>query len=357
MSAPAPAEDAAARLDAAVRTVDGVRRHGRVRSLWVGGVLLLAVLVMLCVSVSVGDYVLPIHEVVSTLLGGGDAGSHFVVIELRLPRALLAILVGAGFGMAGALFQTLLRNPLASPDVIGISAGASAAAVLGSLVLGLSGTALSGSALIGALVAGAAIYLLAWREGVVGSRLVLVGVGLGAGLVSVISYVMTRSDVREAQEAFLWLTGSLNGRSWTQVWPLLGALVVLVPAALLLAHSLPVLQLGDDTAAGLGNRVGRDRLLLLACGTALAGVATAAAGPVGFVAFVSAPVARALLPGRGAVLPHSALTGALLVLLADFAAQHALPGVQLPVGVVTSIVGAPYLLWLLARTNRVGRGG
>ncbi len=356
-AAAAPVRTDPALLAEARRAVSGVRRRGRVRALWTGGVLAVLVFALLCLSLCVGDYVLPLGDVLGALFGGGDAGAHFVVIELRLPRALLALLVGAAFGMAGGVFQTVLRNPLASPDVIGISSGASAAAVLGSLVLSFSGLALSGAALFGALAAGTLIYTLSWRGGVVGARFVLIGIGVGTGLLSVLSYLLTTADVDEAQEAFLWMTGSLNGRSWTQFWPLLWLLVVLVPLTLAAARALPALSLGDDTAAGLGSRVGRQRLALLACGTVLAGAATAAAGPVAFVAFVAAPVARMLLPGRGAVLPHAALTGALLVLLADFAAQHAIPGIQFPVGIVTSLVGAPYLLWLLARANRVGRGG
>ncbi|MFG2535172.1 FecCD family ABC transporter permease [Streptomyces sp. NPDC048511] len=347
----------AARLAAAVRTVAGVRGRGRRRSVLVAAALLAAVLAVFALSLSVGDMVMPLGKVVETLLGGGDGGSRFVVLELRLPRALLAILVGIGFGLSGAVFQSLLRNPLASPDVIGISAGASAVAVTASLLFQVSGLALSGSALFGAVAAGAAIYLLAWRQGVAGQRLVLVGVGFGTGLSSVVWYVMARSDTADAQEAYLWLTGTLNGRSWGQVWPLLSALAVLVPLTVLAARTLGPLQLGDDAAAGLGARVEPGRLALLGCATALAGVATAAAGPVGFVAFVSAPIARRLVPGRGAALPHAALTGALIVLVADFGAQHLLPSVQLPVGAVTSIIGAPYLLLLLARANRGGSGG
>ncbi|MFI7288835.1 FecCD family ABC transporter permease [Streptomyces anulatus] len=359
--APAIAEDAARadreRLADAVRQVSAVRGRSLRRSVLVGAALMAAVIVMFGVSLSFGDMVMPIGKVVTTLFGGGDGGSQFVVLELRLPRALLAILVGAAFGLSGAVFQTVLRNPLASPDLIGISAGASAVAVTAALLFQISGLALSASALTGSLVAGAAIYLLAWRQGIAGQRLVLVGIGVGMGLSSIVWYVMARSESTDAQEAFRWLAGSLNGRSWGQVWPLLIALGVLVPLTALAAHALRPLQLGDDAAAGLGAKVEGGRLALLGCATALAGVATAAAGPVGFVAFVAAPIARRLVPGRGAALPLAALTGALLVLVADFAAQHALPSVQLPVGVVTSIIGAPYLLLLLARANRVGSGG
>ncbi|MEV6174566.1 iron chelate uptake ABC transporter family permease subunit [Streptomyces sp. NPDC051954] len=337
-----------------------LRRLRRLRRARFGAVclaLLLVVLAALVTALCTGDIALPPGDVAATLLGGGDAGTHFVVIELRLPRALLGLLVGLCFGLSGAVFQALLRNPLASPDVIGVGSGAAAAAVLASVVYGVSGLALSGTALAGALATAAGIYLLAWRRGVGGQRLVLIGIGVGAGLSSVVSYLMTRSEVTEAQNAFVWLAGSLNGRSWPQFWPLLGAAAVLVPLAVAAARSLPALQLGDGTAAGLGARVERDRLGLLGCATALAGVATAAAGPVGFVAFVCPPIARRLLPGHGAALLPSALAGAALVQWADIAAQHMLPHTQLPVGIVTSVVGAPYLLWLLARANRVGQGG
>ncbi|MFS8198294.1 FecCD family ABC transporter permease [Streptomyces sp. CWNU-52B] len=341
----------------AVARLVRVRRRGPARRAVVSCVLLAVVLAALALSLATGDFTVPLVDVLATLTGGGDAGTRFVVLELRLPRALLALLIGLCFGLSGAVFQALLRNPLASPDVIGVSAGASAAGVLASLVLGLSGIALSAFALLGALLTGAAVYLLAWRKGISGYRLVLVGIGIGTGLSSVVSYVMTRSDVTEAQGLFLWLTGSLNGRSWTHLWPLLGGAVLFVPPALAAARALPALQLGDEVAGGLGARVEHSRLAMLACATALAGLATAAAGPVGFVAFVSPPIARRLLPGQGAALVPSALTGAALVLLADYAAQHLIPGTQLPVGIVTSLVGAPYLLWLLARANRVGRGG
>ncbi len=347
---PALTDDAAAR-------VGRLQRARRARFGVVSAVLALVALGALLLSLAVGDIDVPLADVWAVLTGGGDPASRFVVHELRLPRALLALVVGACFGMSGAVFQSLLRNPLASPDVIGVSAGASAAAVLSSMAFGLSGLALSGGALAGALLAGTLIYLLAWRGGVSGGRFVLIGIGVGAGLVSLRSYLMTRAEVTEAHNAFLWLTGSLNGRSWPQLWPLLGCAAVLVPLTLAASRCLAPLQLGDEAAGGLGVRVERGRLALLACATALVGVATAAAGPVGFVALVSAPIARRLLPGQGAALLPAALTGAALVGAADFAAQHALPATQLPVGVVTSLVGAPYLLWLLARANRVGRGG
>ncbi|MBV2355400.1 iron chelate uptake ABC transporter family permease subunit [Streptomyces sp. J2-1] len=342
----------------AVARVNRLHRRRRTRFALVCAALALVAAAALTLSLAVGDIYVPPTDVWAVLTGGGDPGSRFIVHELREPRGLLALAVGCCFGLSGAVFQALLRNPLASPDIIGVSSGASTTAVLASMLFGLSGLALSGGALVGALVAGTLTYLLAWRGGVSGGRFVLIGVGVGTGLVSVRSYLMTRADVTEAQNAFLWLTGSLNGgRSWNQLWPLLGCVALLVPLTLLASRGLPALQLGDEAAGGLGVRVERGRLALLACATALVGVATAAAGPIGFVAFVCPPVARRLLPGHGAALLPSALTGAALTCLADFTAQHILPGTQLPVGVVTSVVGAPYLLWLLSRTNRAGRGG
>ncbi|NEE27639.1 iron chelate uptake ABC transporter family permease subunit, partial [Streptomyces sp. SID7982] len=265
-----------AALAEAARAVARVRRRGGRRSLLVGLALALAAFAVFAVSLSVGEMVIPVGDVLATLFGGGEPGSRFVILELRLPRALLAVLVGAGFGMAGGVFQTVLRNPLASPDIIGISSGASAAAVTASMVFAVSGLALSASALAGALVAGTLIYVLAWRKGVVGARLVLVGLGVGCGLNSLVWYLMSRAEVTGAQNALLWLTGSLNGRSWNQVWPQVTALAVLVPLTLVAARTLRALQLGDDTASGLGARAEQSRLALLACGVALAGVSTAA---------------------------------------------------------------------------------
>ncbi|MDJ1133377.1 iron chelate uptake ABC transporter family permease subunit [Streptomyces iconiensis] len=316
-----------------------------------------AVLAALCGALSYGDVVVPLPDLFATLAGGGNGGTRFVLFDLRIPRALTGLLVGAAFGMSGAVFQTMLRNPLASPDVIGISSGASAAAVVGTMIFGLSGYALSASALGGALLGAALIYALAWRRGVTGYRLVLVGIGVGAVLTSFISYLMTRAKVAEAQQALVWLVGSLNERTWSEVLPLVVAVAVLMPTTLLVARTLRPLELGDETATGLGAHVQWARLGLMGCAVALAGVATAAAGPVAFVAFVAAPIARRLMPARGPALLPAALTGSLIVLVADFVAQHLLGQTQYPVGVVTSVIGAPYLLWLLARTNRVGRGG
>lgn len=309
-----------------------------------------------CLSVSLGEFQVPLTDVVPAIFGAGDPAAQFIVGELRLPRALVAVLVGVAFGLSGAIFQSLARNPLASPDIIGISSGASVAAVFGIVVLRVSGNALVGLALAGGLVTAVLIYVLAWRQGVSSYRLVLVGIGVASALSAITGYLLTRARIYDVQSATVWLTGSLNGRVWSDVRPLALALVVLVPAALALTPSLRLLQLGDETAVGLGLRVERARMLLVLVAVALAAGATAAAGPVAFVAFVAAPIARRLVGAPLALVP-SALVGAVLMLVADLVARESLSTIEMPVGIVTGIVGAPYLVWLLARSNRIGSGG
>lgn len=333
------------------------RSAARTRRLTIAASLTAAVLAVAAVSLCVGESLIPLPDVLSTLVGQGSRNTNYVILELRLPRVLTAIMVGIGFGMSGAVIQSLLGNPLASPDVIGISTGASAAAVLGIVLIGLDGLGVSAAALAGALLTAGVMYLLAWRNGVSGYRLILIGIGLAALLLSVVSYFMTRAQVTSASEALVWISGSLSGRNWSQAVPLAIALALLVPVTAFLGRILGMLGLGDDAARGLGVPVQQVRLALLIGAVAIAGVATAATGPIAFVALLAAPIGRRLArDGSPALLP-SALVGALIVLVADFAAQHT-PGLPvLPVGVLTGAIGAPYLLFQLAAMNRVGRGG
>ncbi|TCM51291.1 iron chelate uptake ABC transporter family permease subunit [Kribbella sp. VKM Ac-2568] len=333
-------------------------RAGRqARSLAVIAVLAVLLFVTFCVSLSLGDFKIPVIDVVKTLFGAGDKATEFIVNRLRLPRALTGILVGVALGMSGAIFQSVARNPLASPDIIGVTYGASAFAVFAIITLGLTGTAVSALAIAGALLTAFIMYLLAWRRGVSSYRLILVGIGIGAIATSLTSYLLTKARVEVAQQALIWLTGSLNGRDWANVRSLAITLVVLTPAMILLVNRLRILQLGDETAYGLGLRVEWARLGLIVVAVLLAAIATAAAGPIAFVAFVAPPIARWLTRSPGPALIASALIGALVIALSDLIAQHALGDTQLPVGVVTGVVGAPYLMFLLARTNRVGSGG
>lgn len=355
LTGPASAE-AAAPTDDLSTIARSARADGRTRSTSVGIGLAVATFLVFCVSVSVGDFPIPLIDVIPAILGFGDPDSDFIVRTLRLPRALTAVLVGAAFGLSGAIFQSLARNPLASPDIIGVTAGASAAAVFVIVFVGGSYLIVSAAAFAGALATAFAVYLLAYKRGMSAYRLVLVGIGIGAVLSALTSYLLTRAEIFDAQRATVWLTGSLNGRSWDHVRPVAAALLLLVPAVLALAQPLRMLQLGDDAARGLGLRVEWVRLALVVTGVALAAVATASAGPVAFVAFVAAPIARRLTRTSLTIVP-AALAGSLLVLTSDLVGRRLFAPTELPVGVITGLVGAPYLLWLLARANSVGRGG
>ncbi|MFB4354771.1 iron chelate uptake ABC transporter family permease subunit [Microbacterium sp. LS_15] len=314
------------------------------------GVLLL---VLFTVALMVGNTFYPLDAVVRVILGETVPGASFTVGELRLPRAVLAILAGIAFGMAGVSFQTLLRNPLASPDIIGISNGAGAAAVIGIIVLGLDGPLVSLLALGGALVTAAAIYLLSIRGGFAGTRLILIGIGVSLMLQSVISYVLSRAASWDIQTAMQWLTGSLNSASWERVAPLAIAVLVIVPLLLAQGRALGAMQLGDDSASGLGVRVDTTRVLCILGAVALLAFATAATGPIAFVAFMAGPIAARITgPGANLLLP-SAFVGAVLVLGSDLLGQFAF-GERYPVGVITGVLGAPYLIYLLVRTNRSG---
>ncbi|SMQ57910.1 iron ABC transporter permease [Agreia sp. VKM Ac-1783] len=328
------------------------RRAGRIRSLVIAAVLIVALAALAVVALMLGDRVVAPGDVLSTLFGGGSGGDRFVILGLRVPRLLLGLMVGAAFGLAGAVFQSLLGNPLASPDIIGISQGASAAAVGAILFAGWSGLAVSFAAFGGAVLVAGLITVLAARHGVAGSRFVLIGIALAFLAQAAINFMLTRSDVRDAQSALVWLVGSLGTVTSEELTSTAVGLVVLVLALALVSPRLRMLQLGDEAATGLGVRVTPARLVITLIAVGLAAVATAAAGPVVFVAFVSAPIARRLLGGTGPALVVSALVGALVVTGSDLIAQHAVSGLQVPVGIVTGIVGAPVLLVLLARSNR-----
>ncbi|MFT3970178.1 MAG: iron chelate uptake ABC transporter family permease subunit [Micropruina sp.] len=336
-----------------------VRRQRRVeprRAVLVGGLTLVALVIAFGWSLGYGGYPLSFEEILQALIGQGSARTRYIVVEVRLPRALVGVLVGLAFGMSGALFQALARNPLASPDIIGITSGASTAAVAGIVLAGAGGLAVTGYALVGALATAALIFLLAYRRGTSPYRLVLVGIGISAFLGAITGYLLVRASVNELQQATVWMTGSLTGREWQHVPAVACGVAVLVPAGLLLARPLRIVQLGDDSATMLGLRPEVTRLLIVLVGVGLAALATAAAGPIAFVAFVSPAIARRLVRSPMTLLP-SALLGGLLVSAADLIGRAGAVGVPLPVGVVTGVIGAPYLIWLLARANRIGVAG
>ena len=330
------------------------------RVLGVLAILALATLLALTLNVARGEFEIPPLDVLAALVGAGDHATSFIVLDLRLPRALTAILAGAAFAIAGAIFQDIARNPLVSPDIIGISAGAALAGV-GLIVFGDINGAISVplAALAGALIAGAALYGLAWRGGVQGYRLVLIGIGVAALLQAGVSYVLARGQIFEVALAYVWLVGSLNGRGWEHVWPLAATLAVLLPLALTLGRQLEVLQLGDDVARALGIGVERARLALLAVAVVLTAAAVSAAGPIAFVAFIAPHIARRICRtvSPSGILPVAAAAGGLLVLTADLAGRLLFAPTEVPVGIVTSIIAAPYFLYLLRRANRLGVTG
>lgn len=316
-------------------------------------VLVLVVLGLFAVSLMIGRTFYAPAQVFAVLAGHDVPGASFAVGQLRLPRATLGLLAGLCYGLGGTTFQTMLRNPLAAPDIIGITSGASAGGVVGIVVLSLSHLETSILAITTALGVALLIYLLSVRGGVVGARLILVGIGLSAMLDSVVAYVIVRASQWDLQTAMRWLSGSLNGTTWEQVVPVAIAVALLGP--LLLAHARPLmlLQHGDDTARALGVAVGRTRLAVVLAAVALVAFATAASGPIAFVAFLAGPIAARLCGAGGSLLVPAALVGAALVLGADLAGQFAF-GTRYPVGVVTGVLGAPYLVFLLVRTNRSG---
>ncbi len=311
----------------------------------------LGVLAMLLIwTMTLGDYQIAFPDVVAAVFGHGDDRQLLIVRELRLPRVLSAAEVGAALAVSGAIFQGLIRNPLVSPDMIGIDNGAGLLAVFW-IVTGMSAGLLPVAAFGGALIAAALVYGFSWRGGINPNRLILVGIGIGAMLQAGTTFLTVRYPIEQARPAIVWSIGSLYGRDWTDVRVLTIFLAVGLPAALALSWPLRAIQLGDDGARLLGLRLERTRLALLAVGCALAAVAVAVAGPIGFVALMVPHAARAIAgPLSGSVLLLSAVLGACFLLLADAIGEHLLP-VSLPAGIVTAGLGAPYFLLLIYRLN------
>ncbi|MFF7935775.1 iron chelate uptake ABC transporter family permease subunit [Streptomyces sp. NPDC007940] len=339
----------------AIRTPGGLSLRLDVRAAVVVALILLAALTASVLLIGTGDFPIPAGDVLRTLFGNGNAGQEFIVNELRLPRVLVGLLVGASLGLGGALFQAISRNPLGSPDVLGLSQGATAGALTMIVLFSGSAAQVTTGALVGGLATGLAIYLLAWKQGVHGYRLVLVGIGVSAIVTAVNGYLLTRSTLTEAAQAVVWMTGSLSGRDWAQVWPLLWLCAILVPLVLANARGLRMMEMGDDVSHALGVRVERVRLLLLVAAVLLTAAATAAAGPVSFVALTAPQLARRLTRSPGPNLLPSLCMGATLLVTADWVSQKVFGADQLPVGVVTGVLGGVYLLWLLVTERRAGR--
>ncbi|MEV4280937.1 FecCD family ABC transporter permease [Actinoplanes xinjiangensis] len=321
-----------------------VRLDGR--SVVVCAVLAAAIAGMAVLALMTGSYSLGPGQVVSALTGGETGLVHDIVVEWRLPRVAAALVFGAALGVSGALFQSLLRNPLADPGVIGFSQGSYTGALM--VILMVNGTywQLVGGALVGGMATALAVYVLAYRRGVHGLRLIVVGIGVSAMLRSLNTWLILKAELEQAMAAAAWEAGSLNGVTWNQV--IIGGAcitVFLLPAGML-SRSMRQMELGDDAAASHGVRISLVRVSLIVVGVALTATVTAASGPIAFVSLVAPQIARRLARTAGITLVPAAFVGALLCLGADYLAQHVAP-TPLPVGIVTVVLGGGYLGWLL----------
>lgn len=339
----------------AIRTRGGLSFRLDVRTAVVVALLIVAALAASVVLIGTGDFYIPTADVIRTLLGNGDVGQEFIINDLRLPRVLVGLLVGAALGLGGAIFQSISRNPLGSPDILGLGQGSTAGALV--MIVLFQGTAVqvAGGALVGGLATGIAIYVLAWKRGVHGFRFVLVGIGVSAFVTAINGYLLTKADLVDAARAVVWMTGSLNGRDWDQVWPLLVLCAILVPLVMTYARPLRMLEMGDDIGYALGVPVERTRIVLMASAVLLTAAATAAAGPVSFVALTAPQLAKRLTRSPGPNIVPAMFMGATLLIVADWASQRAFGADQLPVGVVTGVLGGIYLLWLLVIERKAGR--
>ncbi|MFF5337727.1 FecCD family ABC transporter permease [Streptomyces sp. NPDC013181] len=348
-----PVTLASARLRPAGHTV---LRRGRAsflvhrRSVAVAALLTVLLACAVVAYLCVGESFVAPGEVVRVLFGR-PSPDELVVGTLRLPRLVVGLLAGLAFGIAGALVQTVARNPLASPDVIGVTHGAGAATVAALSFNLVAADALPYVSVAGGMAAALLVYVFAWRGGLHSSRFVLVGIGVSVALGSLTQLLLTKGDYLVAQQAKVWLTGSLNSRGYEEAGPLLVVLAIGVPAAMWAARAQRSASFDDDTATALGVRLGRVRLGLTALGVVLASVATGAVGPVDFVALLAPQIARRLTRTAQTPLLSSALMGALIVVVADLLARRLFSPIELPTGVLTAAVGAPYLMWLIVRTR------
>lgn len=314
--------------------------------------LVLATLAVAVLALGTGEFTLSPGEVLRALTGEGTRAARLVVVEWRLPRVLLAVIIGAALGLAGAVFQALTRNPLGSPDVIGFNTGAFTGVLVATVFVGNGYYVTAAGALVGGLAAATVVYVLAFRRGVQGFRLIIVGIAISAMLASANQWFIIKVDLQAAFAASIWEQGSLNGLGWAQVTPVATGVGVLCLALIGFGPRLKLLEMGEDAAAALGVRVEPTRLAYLVVGVGLTAVATAAAGPIAFVALAAPQLARRVTRTGGIALMPSAAMGAFLLMLSDWLAQSAFAPTQLPVGIVTVSVGGIYFVWLLVRQAR-----
>lgn len=324
------------------------------RTLFVLVVFVLLTVAFGVISIGMGSKYIDPVETFNTILGHGTAQNVLVLETLRLPRVIVAVLVGAALGISGGIMQGIIRNPLASPDIMGITGGAALAAV--AFITYFSGTIsmkwLPVAAFIGAGCISILIYGLAWKKGVTSIRLVLIGIGIAAAVGSLTTLMIVFSPINAASQAYIWMTGSIYATTWSQVYALLPWVIVFIPLALIFSRTANIQELGDDIAKGLGSPVQRHRFVLLLISVALAGSAVAIAGTIGFIGLIAPHIARKLVgPAFGSFLPVAALTGSLILLISDTAARTAFLPLDIPAGVFTAGIGAPFFIYLLYRNR------
>ncbi|WP_245817595.1 FecCD family ABC transporter permease [Hydrococcus rivularis] len=311
---------------------------------------------LMAISILKGEYTISPLEAFKTALSldRSNPDYTFIINTLRLPRTVVAYLVGVGLAISGTILQGLTRNSLADPSIVGIDAGASLAAVTFIVIFPSAPLfALPLSAFVGALSVALVIYLFAWSQGSSPLRFILIGIGLGAIAGALTSLMLTFGAIHDVTQALIWLTGSVSGRSWEYVWLLVLWLIVLVPLSLGLAVELDALNLGDDIARGLGSRVERQRGLLLLVSVALAAVSVAVAGTVSFVGLIAPHLGRQLVgPLHQGLIPTTAAIGGLIVVSADLLGRTLFAPIELPCGSIAAIVGAPYFLYLLIQNRK-----
>ncbi|KAA9017054.1 FecCD family ABC transporter permease [Niallia endozanthoxylica] len=322
-------------------------------------IMAIAAAIIFIVSTGTGDMKISPLSVIQVFFGGGTEMEQLVVTNFRLPRIIIALMVGISLAVAGGILQGMVRNPLASPDMLGITGGA-AVAVVGFLAffsdknnaLTVSIKWLPLAAFVGAGVIAFLVYFLAWKNGVSPIRLILIGIGLSALMQALTTLMMILGPIYRASQANIWITGTVNGSNWNQVSLLVPCTVILIAVSLMMARNMNVQELGDEIATGVGGHVQRQRFFLMVISTALIGSSVAFAGGIGFVGLMAPHMARRLVGSSfGALLPVSALIGGILVMLADLIGRTLFSPLEIPAGVFTSAIGAPYFIYLLFKTR------
>jgi iron complex transport system permease protein len=330
-----------------VRREPAVALRASWRSIIAVSILVAAALVLAVFALGVGQYPVSPGQVIAIVTGQDDSFASVLVLQWRMPRILLALLIGAALGVSGAIFQALTRNPLGSPDVIGFDFGAYTGALIAIAVLGGGYYTIAASAVVGGLATAVIVYLLSYKNGLAGFRLIIVGIAVGAVLSSVSQWIILKIKLHQAVTAAIWQQGSLNGLEWAQVYPMLGGLVIGCALLAVVGPQLPILEMGDDAAGALGVRPERARLAYFGIGVLLIAVAAATAGPISFVALAAPQLARRLTGAPGVGLISAAAMGAFLLLSSDLIALTIFAPTELPVGAITVTLGGLYLVYLL----------